>query len=43
MMKVGGMAKLVCPSNLAYGEDGIIGSVPRYATLLFEVELLDIK
>ena len=43
MMKVGGKAKLVCPSNLAYGEDGIIGSVPRYAPLIFEVELLDIR
>jgi FKBP-type peptidyl-prolyl cis-trans isomerase FkpA len=43
MMKVGGKAKLVCPSNLAYGEDGIPGSVPRYAELTFEVELLDIK
>jgi FKBP-type peptidyl-prolyl cis-trans isomerase FkpA len=43
MMKVGGKAKLVCPSNLAYGEDGIMGSVPRYAPLIFEVELLDIR
>ena len=43
MMKVGGKAKLVCPSNLAYGEDGIPGSVPRYAALIFDVELLDIK
>ena len=43
MMKVGGKAKLVCPSNLAYGEEGIMGSVPRYAPLIFEVELLDIK
>jgi len=43
MMKVGGKAKLVCPSNLAYGEDGIVGSVPRYAVLVFEVELVDIK
>jgi FKBP-type peptidyl-prolyl cis-trans isomerase FkpA len=43
MMKVGGKAKLVCPSNLAYGEEGIMGSVPRYAPLIFDVELLDIK
>lgn len=43
MMKVGGKAKLLCPSSLAYGEEGIMGSVPRYAPLIFEVELLDIK
>ena len=43
MMKVGGKAELVCPSNLAYGEEGIVGSVPRFATLIFEVELLAIK
>jgi FKBP-type peptidyl-prolyl cis-trans isomerase FkpA len=43
MMKVGGKAELVCPSNLAYGEEGIVGSVPRFASLIFEVELLSIK
>jgi len=43
MMKVGGKAELECPSNLAYGDDGIVGSVPRYATLIFEVELLEIR
>lgn len=43
MMKVGGKAKLECPSNLAYGEEGIMGVVPRFAPLTFEVELLDIK
>ena len=42
MMKVGGKAKLLCPSNLGYGEEGIMGSVPRYAPLIFEVELLGI-
>lgn len=43
MMKVGGKAKLVCPPSIAYGEDGMPGSIPRYATLNFEVELLEIK
>jgi len=43
LMKVGGKARLVCPSNLAYGEDGIIGSIPRYAVLTFDVELLGIR
>ena len=43
MMKVGGKAELVCPSNIAYGEEGIVGSVPRFATLIFEVELLAVK
>jgi len=43
MMKVGGKAKLVCPSSLGYGEEGILGSVPRFAVLIFEVELLNTK
>ncbi|HTP66195.1 MAG TPA: FKBP-type peptidyl-prolyl cis-trans isomerase [Geobacteraceae bacterium] len=43
MMKVGGKARLVCPSNIAYGDEGIVGSIPRYATLIFEVELISIK
>ena len=40
-MKVGGKARLVCPSDLAYG-DGGRPSIPGGATLLFEVELLEI-
>ncbi len=41
MMKVGGKAKLTCPSDIAYGERGS-GKIPAGAALTFEVELLDI-
>lgn len=40
-MKVGGKSKLVCPSDIAYKDDGRPG-IPGGATLLFEVELLGI-
>jgi len=41
-IKVGGKARLACPSAIAYGERGAGASIPPNATLVFEVELLDI-
>ncbi len=41
LMKVGGKSRLVCPSDIAYGDAGRPG-IPPGAVLTFEVELLDI-
>jgi FKBP-type peptidyl-prolyl cis-trans isomerase FkpA len=41
-MKVGGKAKLVCPADQAYGDRGAPPDIPGGATLVFQVELLDI-
>ncbi len=41
MMKKGGKAVLVIPSDIAYGPNGR-GSIPPFSTLVFEVELVDI-
>ncbi len=41
-MKVGGKAELVCPSSIAYGDNGSPPDIPGGATLIFEIELLGI-
>ncbi len=43
LMKVGEKGRLVCPSNIAYGDSGRPPKIPPGATLIFEVELLDIE
>ena len=42
MMKVGGKAKLVCPSDIAYGPAGSPPVIPPNSVLVFEIELLGI-
>ena len=42
-MKIGEKAKLIIPPDMAYGPGGIPGAIPPNSTLIFEIELLEIK
>ncbi|PWH82896.1 peptidylprolyl isomerase [Algibacter marinivivus] len=43
LLKVGDKARLVIPSHLGYGSAGAGGVIPPDATLVFDVELMDVK
>ncbi|HSV87036.1 MAG TPA: FKBP-type peptidyl-prolyl cis-trans isomerase [Bacteroidales bacterium] len=43
LMYVGGIAQLIVPSHLAYGGQGAGDVIPPYSTLIFDVELIEVK
>jgi len=42
-MKTGGKRRLTIPYDLAYGKYGVEPNIPGFATLIFDIELLNIK
>ncbi len=42
-MKVGGKRTLIIPAHMGYGAQGAGGVIPPYATLVFDVELLNVR
>ncbi|MEN8144511.1 MAG: FKBP-type peptidyl-prolyl cis-trans isomerase [Gemmatimonadota bacterium] len=42
-MRIGGKRRLVIPPQLGYGSRGVPGDVPPNATLVYEIELIDIR
>jgi peptidyl-prolyl cis-trans isomerase A (cyclophilin A) len=43
LLQVGDKARFVIPSHLGYGSRGAGGVIPPNATLIFDVELMDVK
>jgi peptidyl-prolyl cis-trans isomerase A (cyclophilin A) len=43
LLQVGDKARFVIPSYLGYGSAGAGGVIPPNATLVFDVELMDVK
>ena len=43
LLKVGDKARIVIPSELAYGSKGAGGVIPPDATLIFDIELMQVK